>query len=121
MAYLPTQTVTLSSVDPVYTVPEVGGDTFDPGDRTFIHVRNGGGASGASITITVDDPNSFEPEASIAFDPDVATTVEAGGQRFVGPFKGSRFQLADDSFVHMSCDSVDDVEVAVLSINFGVT
>lgn len=117
MAYLPTQTVTLSSIDPVYTPSNIGGELIDPGDRTFIHVRNSGGAS---ITMTIDDPNSYEPEASIAFNPDIATVVAPGSAKFVGPIKGPRFQNKDDSYVHISYNSVTNVDIAVLSINFGV-
>lgn len=117
MAFLPTQTIDLASVVPVYVEPDGVDDFFTPGDRTFIHVKNN---SGATVTVTVDDPISQEPEGSIAFNPDVAVVVSPGENAFSGPFVGYRFASNDDGYVHISSDATTDVEVAVLSVNLGV-
>lgn len=84
MALLTTQPVSLAGLAPTYTGAAAGGDTFQPGDRTFLHVKNG---SAASITATVD---------SIALcnqgvDHNAAVVIPASGERMIGPLAPDRF------------------------------
>jgi hypothetical protein len=63
------------------------GDSFSNNGKTMVRVNNG---SGASITVTFDDPNSALAGAT-AFNPDVGVTVVNGQARIIGPFLPARF------------------------------
>ena len=114
MAHLTTQDVNLSLLSPTYGAADISGDTFDAGDRTFLHLRNG---SAGSVTAIVNDPNSVEPSGATTFDPDVTITVEPGGSRVAGPFPASRFADPDDGYVHVSYDDVTDTDVAIMRLS----
>jgi hypothetical protein len=92
MAVLSKQKLSLAGLAPTYAAAAAGGDTFvndqADGSRTFLHIKNTGGSP---ITVTLDDPNSKQPEGSTAWNPDLAVTVPATtGDRMIGPV-GGRF------------------------------
>lgn len=92
MAVLTKQKMSVTpGLAPTYTAAAGGGDSFvndqADGSRTFIHIKNGGGAP---ITLTVDDPNSKTPDGATAWNPDLAVTVANATERMVGPI-GARF------------------------------
>lgn len=57
MALLTTQDITTAGLQPTYTAAAGGGDTMVPDDRTFLHVKNGGGAP---ITVTMVTPGTVD-------------------------------------------------------------
>lgn len=91
MAVLTKQKLALAGLNPTFAAAAGGGDSFvndqADGSRTFLYVKNGGGAP---ITVTIDDPNSKQPEGSTAWNPDLAVTVTNAQERMIGPL-GSRF------------------------------
>ncbi|MFD0429430.1 hypothetical protein ACFQ60_22400 [Streptomyces zhihengii] len=48
MAILTAQAVSLAGINPTYANAASGGDKVSPGDRTFLHVKNGAGAPSRS-------------------------------------------------------------------------
>lgn len=72
------QLVQIAGTTPTYNAASAGGDTVPTSDRTWIHVKNG---SGASITATITTPGTHSGLA-IA---DVAVAVPAGAERLIGP------------------------------------
>lgn len=81
---------------------DVAGETFEPGDRVALWVKNG---SGASITVTVAVPGKTKYGVD---NPDLAVTIAAGTEQAVGPFPAD---LADpaDGRVHVTYSSVTTV------------
>jgi len=72
--------------------PAAAADSFSNNGKTMIRVNN---ASGASITLTLDDPNSSTPTAAVAWNPDAAIVVTNGTVRVAGPFPTARFNDAN--------------------------
>src|SRR5690606_769244 len=103
----------LDELDPEYTAADAQGNTVVPGDRVFIHAKNTNGA--ASVTLSIDDPNSIGPQGATAFDPDVTIVIEPSGERFVGPILSSRF-AGSDGLALLTADSASDLELAAFSL-----
>ncbi len=118
MSFLATQTVSLSGVEPTFNEADAAGNEFNPGDRTYIHVRNGAGGSinSGSITVMIDDPNSIGPEAATDFDPDLTIVLAPNMQKVVGPLQASRFGNPDDGLVYVTYDITTTLDIAVLQI-----
>lgn len=88
MAVLTITDVVLSGVADGLVAAAGGGDSFDNNGLCLFVVNN---ASGASVTVTFDDPNSPNPGSATAFNPDVPCVVPAGQRRTAGPFPPFRF------------------------------
>lgn len=81
MAKIEEQVITVAGVGPAYSAAAGGGDTFDPDQDTFIHVKNGH-TSPQTVTIVTPrvDPSTGQAEA------DIAVSVPNAGERMIGPF-----------------------------------
>lgn len=81
MAKIEEQIIGLAGLAPAYTAAAGGGDTFDPDQDTFIHVKNGHTAP-QTVTIVTPrtDPRTGQAEA------DIAVSVPNAGERMIGPF-----------------------------------
>lgn len=113
MATLSVQTLTVAGLAPTYASASGGGDKVRPGDHTFIHVKNDGGAS---VTVTIDDPNSVEPTAATAWNPDAAIVIAPATSKFIGPLVETRFRNSSDSLVHISYSGVSSVTIAAIRV-----
>ena len=80
----------VTATAPTAITADATGNTFTPPDNTEIFARFMNG-SGASITVTVDDPNSVTPTGATAWDPDAAIVVGAGVDRMVKIGDPARF------------------------------
>ena len=85
-----------------------GSNQFVNDGRTFIHIKNGGGAP---ITATFVTPGNV---AGLAI-ADVVVTVANGTERMVGPFEPGLFNQADGT-VHVDWSGVTSVTVGVLRL-----
>lgn len=84
MALLATQVVSLTGLEPVFASAAGGGDTFEPGDTTYIEVING---AGADMTVTIDS----KVPSNYGTDVNPAVVVTAGERRKIGPLPAQRF------------------------------
>lgn len=109
MAALTNQTINLAGVGPTYAAAAGGGDTCDPGSRTFLHVKNGGGAG---ITVTLTTPGQ---KAGLAI-ADPAITVPAGGERMIGPLDAPTFADPTTGKVGIAYSGVTTVTVAAFNL-----
>lgn len=82
MADIAVQDVGLDGTGPTYDAADGAGDRFKPRttEAVLMHLKN---SDTASHTVTLDDPTSTAPSGATAFDPDVATSVPAGGEVMV--------------------------------------
>lgn len=108
MAVLPTQGVSRSGLAASYSAVSAGGDKLHPGDRTFLHVKNGNASACVATLVT---PGTVKGLA-IA---DVAVSVPAGAERFIGPLPADLFR-ASDGLVAVTWSVSSSVTAAVLSI-----
>lgn len=89
-----------------------GGDTVRAGERTFISVANGGGAS---VTVTVNDTKTKTPVGAAAFNPDVQVVVAPGTTKFIGPLPAGRFANTS-GLAEVTYSGVTSVTVGAFSV-----
>lgn len=88
-----------------------GGDTFTPGDRTWLEVTNGGGSP---ITVTLGTfPDTAEWGGAIA---DHVVTVTNATTKKIGPLVGSRYANPATGIGSITYSGVTSVTVGVYAI-----
>ena len=108
MATLPTQVISLSGLEPAYVAAAGGGDKVRPGDRVFLHVKNG---DSGSHTVTIVTPGTVKGQA-IA---DLAVAVPAGEERMI-PVPADLFRNPVDGLASITYDAVTSVTIAALQV-----
>lgn len=107
MAELSHQQVQITGTEVTYASAAAGGDTVKPGDRVFLHVKNG---DASDHTVTIGVPGTLYGQAKA----DVGVTVTAGEERMIGPLPA---KLQNSSgLVDISYDAVTSVTVAAVRI-----
>ena len=111
MALVPYQQIGIAGAAVTFAAVTAGagGDQFVPDDRGFAIVRNG---SGSTITATLVVPGSFYGQAR----PDVAVSVPAGADRYIGPMASDLADTATDGYVDITFSSATSVTVAAVRI-----
>lgn len=109
MATVATQSISRAGLAPAYAAASAGGDSFSPGDRTFVHIKNG---SAAAITATLITPGTVD---GLAVE-DVAVAVPAGGERMVGPLSPELFRERADGLGDVTWSAAASVTFAVVNI-----
>ncbi len=113
MALLTTQTVSRTGLAATYAAAAAGGDTFSPGQHTFLHIKN---ASAGAITVTVVTPGTTSGLA-IA---DVAVSVPATtGDRMIGPLGGSLVADPATGLGNITYSAATSVTVAIIDVPSG--
>lgn len=104
---LSVQRITRDGVEPTYTAAVADGHAFaNQNGDVFVHVKN---TDAASKTITFITPRTVEALAVA----DLAVTVPANEERFVGRFPTGTYNQ-DDATVHVDYSDVTGVTVAAL-------
>lgn len=113
MTAQPVQTLSVLAAAPVYNAAGAS-DTIAvlPTTKYLIHVKNGGGAP---ITVTVDDPTSQSPAQAAQFNPDVAPSVPAAGER-VFVLDSTRFRDANGN-INITFSATASVTYAIYQIS----
>jgi hypothetical protein len=109
MATLSPQAVTIGGVNATYAAAGASGDKVAPGDRVFLHVKNG---AGSTVTVTI----AANPTASGLTVTSPTVSVPASGDRFIGPLAKADFAAASDGLVAITYSSNTSVTVAALRI-----
>lgn len=109
MATLNPQAITIGGVNATYAAASSGGDKVGPGDRVFLHVKNG---AGSALTVTI----AANPTASGLTVTSPTVSVPASGDRFIGPLSKADFAAASDGLVAITYSSNTSVTVAALRI-----
>jgi hypothetical protein len=110
MALLATQQIVNTGLSPAYAAAAAGGDTFVPGDRTFLHIKN---TNAAARNVTVDSkaPSNYGTDADLAVN--VPLTV---GDKMIGPLPASRFADPATGLGNLTYDAVTGVTVAIITL-----
>lgn len=108
MAALTPQQITYAGLTPSYAAVGGSGDTFPPGENMMIHVKNGGGGA-TSVTVAV--PGN--QEIGVPND-DVVVSVNAAGDKLIGPFPSRVFRDPSTGQVHVTCSPTTSVTIAAL-------
>lgn len=109
MATLTAQAVTIGGLNATYAAAGAGGDKVSPGDRVFLHVKNGA-ASPVTVTLAANPT----PSGLTVTSPTVS--VPASGDRFIGPLTKTDFAAASDGLVAITYSSNTSVTVAAIRI-----
>jgi hypothetical protein len=112
MALINVSSISPSGTEASPVAASGGGDTVRCGERTFIHVANGGGSS---VTVTVDDTKTREPAGSAAFDPNLEVVIAPGTSKFIGPLPASRF-ANNVGLAAVTYSGVSSVTVSALNV-----
>lgn len=104
-------------VTPTASAADVTGNYVVPGNTDFaIRVNNG---SGVSVTVTLDDPTTTNPEGvSPAINPDVAIAIPAGAARYIlmNKARRARFTNPTNGRVLFTASPVASVTVEVVAV-----
>ena len=111
MAAIAVQNVDIDGTTPLgaYVAATDPDTVVNDGANTFLHVKNGGGAS---ITVTLDDTGSAAPPGAKAFDADVDVVIGAGDEAMIR--LGTRQRFGGDVTVNYS--STTTVTVAAFKL-----
>lgn len=109
MATLIPAAVSIGGLNATYASAAAGGDKVPPGDRVFVHVKNG---AGSPITVTL----AANPTPSGLTVTSPTVSVPASGDRFIGPLSKNDYAAASDGLVAITYSSNTSVTVAALRI-----
>lgn len=88
MASYDAERIQIAGTAPTYNAAAAGGDKVPPGADVVLHVKNG---DASAHTVTVVTPGTVAGQAI----GDVAVSVPAGGERFIGPLTPRVFAGSD--------------------------
>lgn len=109
MAVRDPEFVQIAGTAPTYHAASAGGDKItSPGESTVLHVKNG---SAGAITCTVVTPGTVAGQAI----GDVAVSVPAAGERFIGPLTRPHF-VNSDGQVDITWSAVASVTFAAIKV-----
>lgn len=116
MATLTVQDLVKSGgLEATYAAAAVGGDVMPNDGRTLLHVKNGSGGNitvtAAAVITSVDLGPTYGPYTRA----NVAVQVDAGEERFIGPFPQQAFNNASGQ-VAMTYSGVTSLTVAALRV-----
>lgn len=109
MATLTVQAVALAGLAPTYAAATGGGDKVAPGERTFLHVKNG---AASAVTVTLTAAATVRGQAVS----NLTVSVPASGERMVGPITADLFQNPTDGLAAIGYSSATTVTVAAIRI-----
>jgi hypothetical protein len=110
MALLTTQNVVLTGLTPTYGAVAAS-DTFTPGPRTFLHVKNAGGSPDTCVvSVLAGDP----PGGLVIADNSVSVTN--GQERMIGPFPNQYFGDPVTGLATVTHSFTTTVTVAVINL-----
>nr|BFD90713.1 hypothetical protein KitaXyl93_20730 [Kitasatospora sp. Xyl93] len=109
MATLSTQAVSIAGLGPTYSAAAGGGDKVACSERTFVHVKNGGGSP---ITVTLTATGSVRGQTVTS----PTVSVPASGERMIGPLTADLFAGATDGLAAIGYSSTTTVTIAALRI-----
>ena len=107
MALLAVNSILYTGVAATYAAVGVS-DTFANTGEEVIHIKNGG--SGAT-TVTV----TSAQQCNQGFSHDIEVTVNAGAEKFIGPFPTNRFNNSS-GLTTFACSTTTDVTASVLRV-----
>jgi hypothetical protein len=108
MATVDTDQIQIAGTAPTYNAASAGGDKVRPGKNVVLHVKN---SSAGAVTCTVVTPGT------VAGQPigDVAVSVPAGADRFIGPLTNEHFAAAD-GLVDLTWSATASVTFAAIRV-----
>jgi hypothetical protein len=109
MATLTAQALVIGGLNATYGSATSGGDKVMPGDRVFLHVKNG---AGSTVTVTI----AANPTSRGLTVTPPAVSVPASGDRFIGPLPADTYAAASDGLVAITYSSATSVTVAALRV-----
>ncbi len=117
MATLTAQKINDLGLNPeVTTTANSGGDEFVNSGVEVIHIKNKHGSTTFTVTVTAQVTSIHHPQFGSVTKSSVAKAVTAGNDAFIGPFKQSAFNDANNK-VQITYDAVTTLNVAVLYLD----
>lgn len=115
MATLSVQTIAPTGLVPSYAAAN-SSDAFpdDGRERTFLHVKNGGGSS-INVTIPAQRTSRRVPGAGTITVPDMVVAVANGAEKMIGPFPDDYRGLTTGN-VTVNYSATSSVTAAVLQV-----
>lgn len=113
MTTLDVEDVAEAGLDATYNAADAGGDDFqnDSSGRIFVHAKNDD-ASSHTVTVSAEESTLTVPGYGEVSKADVAVSIPAGEDRFIGPFP----RFAFGNMPAITYDDVTSVSIAVLRV-----
>jgi len=111
MATLSVQSTAAAGTAITFTAAAGGGDKFANSGSQRLLVRND---DASPVTVTIDAPGTCNFGAAANAAHDLAVSVAAGAEKWIGPFDVSRFNDSN-GFVNISYSGVTSLTVAVVN------
>jgi len=111
----PQKIIDLGAIETVASAA-AGGDSFVNSGVEFIHVKNGHASAAYVVTITAQVTNIHHQQFGTVTKSNVTKSVAAGQDAYIGPFKQSAFNDANNR-VQITYDAVTTLSVAVLYLD----
>ena len=92
------------------------GDEFTNSGVEFIHIQNNHASAAYNVTITAQVTNIHHQQFGSVTKSNVVKAVAAGGDAYIGPFKQSAFNDANNK-VQITYSAVTSLKVAVLYLD----
>jgi hypothetical protein len=109
MALIPVQTMTQTGLTPSLQAASAGGDTYIPGNQTFLMIKN---ASGSPITVTiVTTATAFGQLVA-----DVFVLVAAGATTLAGPYDPGEVAAPPSGLVSITYSGVTSLTIAAVQL-----
>ena len=108
MAALTTQQISPTGITPTFVACTSGGDTFTPGPKTFLDIKNG---AGATVTVTI-DTTAIEFGEPIA---NVVVSIPVSTEMLVGPFQPAEVEQGGTGQAQLTYSAVTSLTIAVLT------
>lgn len=111
MTALTTQFVSQAGLQQAPIAAAGGGDSFTPGDKTWVEVTNGGGSP---ITVTIATYPDLSPWGTAI--PDQTVVVTNGTTRKIGPLPGTQYGNPSGGAGGLTYSGVTSVTVGAYSL-----
>ena len=107
MALFSTQNLTMNGVEATYSATAAS-DTFTNTGEEVVHIKNG---NAGSVTVTI----TSAQQCNQGFTHNVEVTIDAGDEKFVGPFPTNRFNNSS-GLCTFACSPFSSVTAAVVKV-----
>tara|TARA_R110002020_G_scaffold17302_3_gene61001 strand:- start:94 stop:444 length:351 start_codon:yes stop_codon:yes gene_type:complete len=116
MAVLSVQDVTEAGLTPSFAAATNGTDNMINTGVEFLVVKNGHGSATRTVTVTAQTTSVDDAAFGVLAKSNVAKTIAAGAEAYIGPFPVAAFNNASSQIVITYSDSAADITIGAFKL-----